>query len=156
MAFAPRVAVSARNMSAVLASAAWLRDDMLLPTLSTSLTVQSSRRVVEYYAAESRNPEPPKSEAWQETTFEFEATLTQNPRIQKRWQGAWDTLHSGSRDRIPQAAHSARELINQCLAELAPDEVFTDEEIKNSGSNGRPTLIARWLFARKWRLTAIQ
>ena len=44
------------------------------------------------------------------------------------WEGAWQTLHSGNKDRHRQATHSGRELLMQVLAYLAPDNVFTKED----------------------------
>jgi hypothetical protein len=135
------------GLDTLLSSPTFLRDDMMLPTFSTSLAVRSSRRVVEYHDGGPESTETTTIETWQETAYEFEAKLSYSPQLQKRWQGAWDTLHSNSRDRIPQTAHSARELVNQGLAEMAPDEVFTAEDISKFGANGKVTRRMRVRYA---------
>jgi hypothetical protein len=60
-------------------------------------------------------------------------------RFARKWEGAWITLYSDSPDRVSQASGSARELIIQILAHLAPDSSFTREEIARDGENGRVT-----------------
>ena len=56
-----------------------------------------------------------------------------------KWEGARLTLSSSNPDRISQAAHSGRELLMQLLEVLAPDDVFTQDEIDKEGHNGRVT-----------------
>ena len=50
-------------------------------------------------------------------------------RFVNKWKGAWQTFHSDSKDRHSQATHSGRELLMQILAFLAPDNVFTAEDL---------------------------
>ena len=55
------------------------------------------------------------------------------------WDGSWVALDSGAPDHLRQAMHSARELLNQVLTHVAPDSAFSEEELAQRGSNGRPT-----------------
>ena len=59
-------------------------------------------------------------------------------RFVNKWQGAWQTFHSESKDRHSQATHSGRELLMQLLDYLAPDDVFTAEDLAKHKVN-KPT-----------------
>jgi hypothetical protein len=56
-------------------------------------------------------------------------------RFSNKWEGAWQTLSSDNMDRHSQVTHSARELLIQVLAYLAPDETFTKEECTQHNVN---------------------
>ena len=65
------------------------------------------------------------------------------PRFLSMWDGAMETARSDNPDRLRQAAHSGRELINQSLAFLAPDDSFSQEAIDQFGNDGKITRAMR-------------
>ncbi|MBA3331389.1 MAG: hypothetical protein H0T39_11095 [Actinobacteria bacterium] len=82
----------------------------------------------------------PSPALWEGSAAALSPTLRRlGGRFVRKWDGAWSALHSDSSDRFSQTAGSARELIIQLLAHLAPDWVFTKEEIAWHGDNGKVT-----------------
>ncbi len=66
-----------------------------------------------------------------------EALMLISPHLLELRRGAWSALDSSQPDSLRQAAHSARELIDQALKEGAPNEaVMADPEVK--GHNRKP------------------
>lgn len=47
--------------------------------------------------------------------------ISVNPDLDKKRQGAWDAFRGSSRDKLPQAAHSMREVLRLLIDQLAPD-----------------------------------
>jgi DNA-binding MarR family transcriptional regulator len=136
--------------------------DLVLPTTTTSLAVRSTHNLAigsfldeDGYAVQSvdgmegiGSSKPPKSTTpttsvgvtWEARSAVFVPVFEKlGPIYVQRWRGAWVTLHSDSPDRIGQAAHSARELISLLLHEFAPDEGFSQEEIRQYGDKGKIT-----------------
>ena len=66
----------------------------------------------------------------------FDDLFEDKPYLREMRQGAWDALHSRRPHSKSQAAHSARELIMQSLDLLAPDILFSPEEL---GERKQPT-----------------
>jgi hypothetical protein len=63
--------------------------------------------------------------------------------FQEMHQGAWFALLCAGPDSRRQSAHSARELIDSVLRALAPDMVFTPQDIAREGHEQRPTRAMR-------------
>jgi len=116
---------------------------LALPTIATASLVGSTRFIIESEAV-SRSEREPKtpytarshnySEGYGEVTPKLEAYLGPlGQRFINKWEGAWQTLYSGNKDRHSQAAHSGRELLMQVLAYLAPDSVFSKEDCVRHG-----------------------
>jgi len=59
------------------------------------------------------------------------------PYLPDKVTGAWATLNSNNPDRVAQASHSIREVLTQTLDLLAPDEVFTEDERRQHGAEGK-------------------
>jgi DNA-binding MarR family transcriptional regulator len=120
-----------------------------LPTIATASLVSTTRSIVESEIAIPRQIPP---SLWQKTppvypkrysaaTPELEPYLEPlGPHFVGMWEGAWQTLHSGNKDRHSQATHSGRELLTQLLEELAPENVFTKEDYaRHNVKNNNPT-----------------
>ena len=75
---------------------------------------------------------------WQDEVARYEPNF-RSLGLQNLWSGAWSVLSSNSPDRLRQAAHSGRELLIQTLEALAPDSIFTRDELERDGHNGRAT-----------------
>jgi len=75
---------------------------------------------------------------WQDEVARYEPNF-RSLGLQNLWSGAWSVLSSDSPDRLRQAAHSGRELLIQTLEALAPDSIFSRDELERDGHNGRAT-----------------
>jgi len=115
---------------------------LTIPTTAAASLVGSTRRIVESEIVSS--PEEPMNlyatrtstylEKYGVLTTRLEAYLKPlGQRFINKWEGAWQVLYSGSKDRHSQATHSGRELLMQVLAYLAPDDVFTKEDCRRHG-----------------------
>ena len=115
-----------------------LKLSVSLPTVAAASLVGTTRSIVE---SEILVPRETTISRLEETNFQ--ASLRRYPAATPKvevylqplgqyfvniWEGAWQTLHSGNKDRHRQATHSGRELLMQVLAYLAPDNVFTKED----------------------------
>lgn len=122
---------------------------LAIPTTGTASLVGSTRRFVESEiqilpAEETENLYVARtyeySESYIALTPKLEAYLKPlGQRFIDKWEGAWQTLYSGNKDRQSQATHSGRELLMQVLAYLAPDNVFSKEDCAKYGVNNKPT-----------------
>ena len=116
---------------------------LAIPTTAAASLVGSTRRVVESETISLTEEEPANlytartyvySERYVVLTPKLEAYLKPlGQRFIDKWEGAWQTLYSGNKDRQSQATHSGRELLMQVLAYLAPDNVFTKEDCRRHG-----------------------
>jgi len=115
---------------------------LTIPTKAAASLIGSTRRIVEseiislpeepmnFFAARTST----YSERYVVLTPKLEAYLKPlGQRFINKWEGAWQVLYSGSKDRHSQATHSGRELLMQVLAYLAPDDVFTKEDCRRHG-----------------------
>jgi DNA-binding MarR family transcriptional regulator len=120
-----------------------------IPTTGAASLVGSTRRLVESETLSLSEEEPVNlyvagtytfSERYVVLTPKLEAYLKPlGQRFVDKWEGAWQTLYSGNKDHHSQATHSGRELLMQVLAHLAPDSVFSKEEIAKNGVKNKPT-----------------
>jgi DNA-binding MarR family transcriptional regulator len=117
----------------------FLKNALLTPAIGTSALLKSSRSIIEAQAereqAEPNHPQTTQVLIITEKYAELNNTLNGHltplgERFQNKWEGAWQVLFSDSKDRHSQATHSARELLMQLLDHLAPDESFTEEDLK--------------------------
>lgn len=116
---------------------------LTIPTTAAASLVGSTRCIVESEIVSQTEEKPDTSnvakthvysERYVVITPKLEAYLKPlGQRFVDKWEGAWQTLYSGSRDRHSQATHSGRELLMQVLAYLAPDNVFTKEDCIRHG-----------------------
>jgi|GEM_PF-7070979 len=116
-----------------------LKLSVSLPTQSVASLVGTTRSIVEseigipgevatIRLGEVRPPIYPRR--YQVATSRLEIYLEPlGRRFVNKWEGAWQTFHSESKDRHSQATHSGRELLMQVLEFLAPDNVFTKEDL---------------------------
>lgn len=122
---------------------------IVVPTTTTSSLVSSIRGIVESQVDLSEKNDSPHIESTRRDTY-IEQYYAMTPMLEpylaplgdrfiRKWHGAWQTLSSPSEDRCPQALHSARELLMQVLAELAPDNVFTAEDLARHNNAKKPT-----------------
>jgi hypothetical protein len=103
---------------------------ILLPTQTTGRFVRTVKEVI----SPPDNEQTPIAPQPQDYPFQFSKALeTVGKKHKIKWDGAWATLYSDSPDRLSQAAHSGRELLMQILADLAPDEMFSKEELARNG-----------------------
>lgn len=113
-----------------------------IPTWTTSAYVGSVKNalVVHDYDLEENSYQESQLVLWGERV-EWSAEVFQvlGPNFSSMWYGAWAVLESSNPDRIRQAAHSGRELLQQVLAKLAPDSAFTASEVLNINNNGTAT-----------------
>ena len=123
----------------------YLRTELVIPTTTTSSLVGSTRNIIQARSfPQSEEALPVELAEVHVYSQQYIAMSTRlehylNPlseRFVSKWHGAWQTLFSKSEDRHSQAMHSARELLMQVLAHLAPDELFTEEEIARN--DGKP------------------
>jgi DNA-binding MarR family transcriptional regulator len=116
---------------------------LAIPTTAAASLVGSTRYIVE---SETITPtaEAPANLYTARTYIYSEKFVVLTPKLEAylkplgqrfidKWEGAWQTLYSGNKDRQSQATHSGRELLMQVLAYLAPDNVFTKEDCKRHG-----------------------
>ena len=122
-----------------------LGKSLTIPTTTVAALVGSARSIIESHVI------PPTEDKVNETTrvsvytVQYVAIAAQlegylrplGEHFIDKWEGAWQTLYSESKDRYSQATHSARELLMQILAYLAPDDAFSKEDCINH--NGKPT-----------------
>ncbi len=116
---------------------------LAIPTTGAASLVGSTRRFVEtetlsMSAEEHENLYVARTYAYSESYVELTPKLEVylkplGQRFIDKWEGAWQALYSGNKDRQSQATHSARELLMQVLAHLAPDTVFSEEDCKKYG-----------------------
>lgn len=116
---------------------------LAIPTTGAASLIDSTRRFVESEilsspAAEQENLYVARaythSESYIALTPKLEVYLKPlGQRFINKWEGAWQVLYSGSKDRHSQATHSGRELLMQILAFLAPDSIFTKEDCRKHG-----------------------
>ncbi len=116
---------------------------LTIPTTGAASLIGSTRRFVESETLSLPEEEPVNlyvartytySERYVVLTPKLEAYLKPlGQRFVDKWEGAWHTLYSQSKDRHSQATHSGRELLIQVLAYLAPDNVFTKEDCRKHG-----------------------
>ena len=114
-----------------------------LPTQSVASLVGTTRSIVEAEIGIHAEKESMQlaqirplvySRRYQVTKSRLEIYLEPlGPRFVNKWRGAWQTFYSDSQDRHSQATHSGRELLMQVLDYLAPDNVFTAEELALHG-----------------------
>ncbi len=100
--------------------------EVFLPTYTTARFVGVARHVVEERDAESGRPLRLDLAEEREAAL-LDALGVLGPQFVAMWRGAWHALSTGGPDTIRQAAHSGRELLNQVLAVLAPDDLFAGE-----------------------------
>jgi len=120
-----------------------LKLSLAIPTTAAASLVGSTRFIVESEIVSEAERDPKtsytarpyvNSESYVELTPKLEVYLKPlGQRFINKWEGAWQVLYSGSKDRHSQATHSGRELLMQVLAYLAPDNVFTIEDCKKHG-----------------------
>src|SRR5438046_6184290 len=78
------------------------------------------------------------------TLDELDAALAKiNPHLLEVRRGAWSALASNQPDSLRQAAHSARELIDQVLKEGAPDEIIKAQPDFISDQNSKTGVTRR-------------
>jgi DNA-binding transcriptional ArsR family regulator len=116
-----------------------LKISVTLPTQSVASLVGTTRSIVEAEIGIPSEVEPFRlgqvrppiySKQYQVAKSRIEIYLEPlGRRFLNKWEGAWQTFHSESKDRHSQATHSGRELLMQVLDFLAPDHVFTKEEL---------------------------
>lgn len=116
---------------------------LTIPTTGAASLIGSTRCFVESETLSLLEEEPVNlyvartytySERYVVLTPKLEAYLKPlGQRFVDKWEGAWQTLYSQSKDRHSQATHSGRELLMQVLAFLAPDNVFTKEDCRKHG-----------------------
>jgi DNA-binding MarR family transcriptional regulator len=122
---------------------------IVVPTTTTSSLISSIRGIVESQVDlqeknESVHIESTRGDTYLEQYYAMTPMLEQyltplGDRFIRKWHGAWQTLSSTSEDRYSQVLHSARELLMQVLAELAPDNVFTAEDLARHNNAKKPT-----------------
>ena len=130
-----------------------LSSTIVVPTTTTASVISSARSIIESQAvsqmeeSESTNIRT-YSEQYIPMTSILEGYLEPlGERFLNKWEGAWHSLYSGNKDRHSQATHSARELLIQVLANLAPNEVFTKEECaKNNVDNPSRKMRIRYIL----------
>jgi len=115
-----------------------LSSTIIVPTTTTASVIGSVRRIIESQAVlqieeKSTSSEPSSIRTYAEQYIPMTSILEEylkplGEQFLNKWEGAWHTLYSGNKDRHSQATHSARELLVQVLAHLAPDEAFTKED----------------------------
>ena len=121
-----------------------LRNELMIPTTTTSSLVGSTRNIIRAQSSSSEESSRLEltqvrvySQQYTAMSIQIERYLRQlNERFVSKWHGAWQTLSSKSEDRYSQAMHSGSELLIQILAYLAPNEIFSEEEIARN--NGKP------------------
>lgn len=122
---------------------------LAIPTTAAASLVGSTRCIVELEAVPhtEKGPKPSYTARAQVHLPLRDGVLTEKletylqplgQRFIDKWEGAWQTLYSGNKDRHSQATHSGRELLMQVLAYLAPDEVFSKEDCIKHGVD-KPT-----------------
>jgi hypothetical protein len=114
--------------------------NLVIPTTATSLLVGSARSIIEAQTIDLPEDQSPQSErtrviVYSEKNVELMSTVVEylkplGEHFVNKWEGAWQTLFSNSKDRQSQALHSGRELLMQLLEYLAPNELFTKEDCK--------------------------
>jgi Predicted pPIWI-associating nuclease len=113
--------------------------DMLTPTrrfVESEIQILPAEETENLYVARTYE----YSESYIALTPKLEAYLKPlGQRFIDKWEGAWQILYSGNKDRQSQATHSGRELLMQVLAYLAPDNVFSKEDCAKYGVNNKPT-----------------
>ena len=110
---------------------------ILAPSIATSSVVGSVRTIIESRTTRQNNSASVDEVKGRINKEKYVATISfldeyiapLGERFIRKWHGAWQTLSSDSEDRAAQALHSGRELVMQLLAELAPDAVFTKEDL---------------------------
>jgi DNA-binding MarR family transcriptional regulator len=122
-----------------------LEMELIIPTTTTSSLVSSTRNIIRIQSIAQQGESPDVelteirvySQQYIAMSSLLEHYLTPlSNRLVSKWHGAWQTLSTESEDRYSQAMHSGRELLMQILAYLAPDELFTEEELARN--NGKP------------------
>jgi Predicted pPIWI-associating nuclease len=79
-----------------------------------------------------------------------EALMSISAHLLEVRRGAWTAIASSQPDSFRQAAHSARELIDQVLKEAAPDDLaLTDAEFKRHASEPEVTIKDRRKFLKR-------
>jgi DNA-binding MarR family transcriptional regulator len=121
---------------------------VITPTETISSMVNSTRGMIESQTTSSEEETPPHAtgrvivytELYMNLTIQLiDGLKPLGDRFINKWEGAWQTLYSDSKDRHSQVTHSGRELLMQVLAHLAPDSVFSKEEIAKYGVNNKVT-----------------
>jgi hypothetical protein len=110
---------------------------LIIPTTATASLVSSARSIIESQIVsqidEKLNPSEPTrvrvfSEQYTAITTILQGYLKPlGERFVNKWEGAWQTLCSESKDRYSQTTHSGRELLMQVLEYLSPDSVFKEK-----------------------------
>ena len=83
-------------------------------------------------------------------TLPLEFLLGLDPELERKRQGAWQTLEGSTSDRHAQAAHSMREVLSQLLDRLAPREQVQKAQWYKKPERGDPVTRAmrvRWAIA---------
>jgi len=122
----------------ILAKAAvW---DVAIPTWTTANFISTVRQAaIKQGRVTEKNEALPRIGLGEQEAQIRSLLFSVHPKFVDMWDGAWIVLKSHSPDSVRQSAHSARELLMQLLAHLAPDRAFTPEEIGKNGHEGRPT-----------------
>lgn len=118
-----------------------LDTDVILPTQTSAIALGTVKvigtRVVG--SGDRVGPAPATSVSPDQLRSNIDGYLAQvQARFVAQWHGAWEALGSSNPDRLRQAAHSGRELLDQILHELAPESMFSPDELRQ-GKDGRPT-----------------
>ncbi|HYT42237.1 MAG TPA: hypothetical protein VEP90_07815, partial [Methylomirabilota bacterium] len=120
---------------------------LAMPTTAAASLIGSTRSIIE---SQTISPQEEHTSLYaSRTNIYSERYVVLTPKLEAylkplgqrfidKWEGAWQVLSSGSKDRHSQATHSGRELLMQVLAYLAPDDVFTKEDCKKN-SVDRPS-----------------
>lgn len=132
------------------------RTSIVLPPLTTAVTLGT------VYKAGFRDGDLVAQEAidegilaaQDENADNIEFYLSQvDSRFVDKWRGCMMTMRSNNPDKITQASHGGRELLTQLLHTLAPDELFSPEELKiQKDGRSRPTRkmrVAKYLGVKK-------
>jgi hypothetical protein len=167
--FTDRSAALVKQLTDTLPTTDWMRNELALPTMTTSWVLRTAHHVVAPAAGEQEDitygsyrygigADEQASEPVDEhttlhatQTIEFEVSWRVRasafdpvfeglgPKFLRMWQGAWVVLFSASPDRCSQATSSVREILSQVLHMFAPDDSFTTEEKHQYGHEGKVT-----------------
>ena len=122
-----------------------LGKSLTIPTTTVAALVGSARSIIESHVISPTEDKVNETTRVSVYTAQYVAIAARlegylrplGEHFIDKWEGAWQTLYSESKDRYSQATHSARELLMQILAYLAPDDAFSKEDYINH--NGKPT-----------------
>ena len=122
-----------------------LGKSLTIPTTTVAALVGSARSIIESHVISPTEDKVNETTRVSVYTAQYVAIAARlegylrplGEHFIDKWEGAWQTLYSESKDRYSQATHSARELLMQILAHLAPDDAFSKEDYINH--NGKPT-----------------